>query len=137
DITERKNFEEQLARSLKEKELLIKEIHHRVKNNLQVVSSLLKLQSTYIKDNDALEMLLDSQNRVQSMAIVHQKLYQSKDLANIDMRDYIQQLLYHLLNSFKTLSRKVSLTSNVENIKIGVDTAIPCGLIINEIVSNS
>jgi PAS domain S-box-containing protein len=137
DITERKNFEEQLARSLKEKELLIKEIHHRVKNNLQVISSLLKLQSTYIKDNEALDMLVDSQNRVQSMALVHQKLYQSKDLANIDLNEYLQQLLYHLLNSIKSVDGKVKLNVNVEDIKMGVDTAIPCGLIINELVSNS
>lgn len=137
DITERKNIETQLAGSLKEKELLIKEIHHRVKNNLQVVSSLLKLQSTSIKDKDARDILLDSQNRVQSMALVHQKLYQSADLANINLNEYIPQLLHHILNSFKEKSKKIKLNLDIENITIGIDTAIPCGLVINELVSNS
>ncbi len=137
DITERKNIETQLARSLKEKELLIKEIHHRVKNNLQVVSSLLKLQSTSIKDKEARDILLDSQNRVQSMALVHQKLYQSADLANINLNEYIPQLLHHLLHSFKSKGSKINLNMDIEDITIGIDTAIPCGLVINELVSNS
>jgi PAS domain S-box-containing protein len=137
DITERKKTEQKIKDSLEEKEILIKEIHHRVKNNLQIVSSLLKLQAGYIKDEFALEMLLESQNRVKSMALVHQKLYQSKDLSKIDFNDYLHQLLYHLLHVFKMGPDKIKLNINAENIRIGIDTAIPCGLIINELVSNS
>lgn len=137
EIAERKRVEKIITESLKEKEVLIKEIHHRVKNNLQIISSLLKLQSGYIKDKDALEMLGESRNRIQSMAIVHQKLYQSKDLSRIDFSEYIRQLLAHLFQVYKTDNNTISLKLQTQNIKIGVDTAIPCGLIINELVSNS
>lgn len=137
DITDRKKAEDELAGSVKEKELLIKEIHHRVKNNLQVISSLLKLQSTHVTDQDALDTLLDSQNRVQSMALVHQKLYQSKDLANLDLNEYMTQLLHHLLNSIKSKSDKIKMNIAIDDIKMGVDTAIPCGLVVNELVSNA
>lgn len=137
DISERKKIEGQIQDSLREKELLIKEIHHRVKNNLQVISSMLKLQSVHIKDNDALDMLIDSQNRVQSMALVHQKLYLSKDLANVDLNDYVNQLLIHIFNSVKFAHGNIKLEVNVDKIKVGVDTAIPCGLILNELVTNS
>src|SRR5205085_9012864 len=117
--------------------LLIKEIHHRVKNNLQVVSSLLKLQSSYVKDVDAKALLIESQNRVQSMALVHQKLYQSHNLSQIDFQEYIQQLLYHLFRVFKVKTSDITLNVKAESLRIGVDTAVPCGLIINELVSNS
>ncbi|RPI15779.1 MAG: PAS domain S-box protein [Ignavibacteriae bacterium] len=137
DITERKKTEQRIKDSLEEKEILIKEIHHRVKNNLQIVSSLLKLQAGYVKDPDALEMLLESQNRVKSMALVHQKLYQSKDLSKIDFNEYVHQLLYHLLHVFKIGPHKVKMFICVEKMRIGIDTAIPCGLILNELVSNS
>ncbi len=137
DITERKKAESKMKDSLNEKELLIKEIHHRVKNNLQIVSSLLKLQSGHVKDQEALFLLTECQNRVQSMALVHQKLYQSSDLSKIDFREYIQQLLYHLFQALKIKSQKVELNINSESMRMGVDTAIPCGLIINELVSNS
>lgn len=137
DITERKKTEQKIKDSLDEKEVLIKEIHHRVKNNLQIVSSLLKLQAGYIKDNNVLELLIESQNRVKSMALVHQKLYQSKDLSKIDFNDYLHQLLYHLLRVFKIGPDKVKLNIYSDDIRIGIDTAIPCGLIINELVSNS
>ena len=137
EIAERKRVEKIITESLKEKEVLIKEIHHRVKNNLQIISSLLKLQSGYIKDKDALEMLGESRNRIQSMAIVHQKLYQSKDLSRIDFSEYIRQLLAHLFQVYKVDNNTIALNINTQSIKIGVDTAIPCGLIINELVSNS
>ena len=137
EIAERRRVEKIITESLKEKEVLIKEIHHRVKNNLQIISSLLKLQSGYIKDKEALEMLGESRNRIQSMAIVHQKLYQSKDLSKIDFSEYIRHLLAHLFQVYKVDNNTIALRIHAQNIKIGVDTAIPCGLIINELVSNS
>jgi PAS domain S-box-containing protein len=137
EISERKRVEKIITDSLKEKELLIKEIHHRVKNNLQIISSLLKLQSGYIKDKEALEMLVESRNRIQSMAMVHQKLYQSKDLSKINFQEYINQLLAHLFQVYKVDNNLIALNVNARDIKVGVDTAIPCGLVINELVSNS
>lgn len=137
DITERKLAEEKISKSLKEKELLLKEIHHRVKNNLQVVSSLLKLQSGYVKDDKSLELLLDSQNRVRSMALVHQKLYQSKDFSEIDFNEYVVQLTEHLRKVFKTNKDSVVINVHKGHFNISIDLAIPCGLILNELISNS
>jgi PAS domain S-box-containing protein len=137
DITERKLAEQKISQSLREKELLLKEIHHRVKNNLQVVSSLLKLQSSYAKDKHSFNILLDSQNRVRSMALVHQKLYQSKDFSQIDFSEYLKQLSDHLLNVFKDHSNNVELEINSKCFNLSIDLAIPCGLIINELISNS
>jgi len=136
DITERKLTEQKITQSLKEKEILLKEIHHRVKNNLQVVSSLLKLQSQYIKEGQASNILLESQNRVRSMALVHQKLYQSEDFARVNFGDYVQQLAINLLNVYKIQNRIIGLNFKSDDIFIGVDVAIPCGLIINELVTN-
>lgn len=137
DITERKLAEQKISRSLKEKELLLKEIHHRVKNNLQVVSSLLKLQSGYVKDERSLDLLIDSQNRVRSMALVHQKLYQSKDFSEIDFPEYLKQLSEHLLNVFKAKSGDIEVAVKSVNVNLGIDLAVPCGLILNELISNS
>lgn len=137
DVTERKLAEQRLSRSLKEKELLLKEIHHRVKNNLQVVSSLLKLQTGYVKDERALDLLIDSQNRVRSMALVHQKLYQSADFSEINFTEYLRQLSGHLINSFKADPDKIIIDINAESLNLGINHAVPCGLIVNELVSNS
>lgn len=137
DITERKQAEERLKASLKEKEVLLKEIHHRVKNNLQIVSSLLKLQSGYIKDKEALALFKDSYNRVHSMALIHEKLYRTADLARIDVGDYIRTLLSNLFSSYGVSSIAIKLNLEIDKIFLDVDTAIPCGLIINELVSNS
>ena len=137
DITESKQAEERLKASLKEKEVLLKEIHHRVKNNLQIVSSLLKLQSGYIKDKEALELFKDSYNRVHSMALIHEKLYRTADLARIDATDYIRTLLSNLFSSYGVSSIAIKLNLDIDQIFLDVDTAIPCGLIINELVSNS
>lgn len=136
DITERKLTEQKISQSLKEKELLLKEIHHRVKNNLQVVSSLLKLQSGYVNDVHTQDVLLDSHNRVRSMALVHQKLYQSKDFSQIDFKEYIKQLAEQLFKVFKQAD-EASLTVTSDNAVMSIDIAIPCGLIVNELVSNS
>ncbi|MGB3511654.1 MAG: PAS domain S-box protein [Microcoleaceae cyanobacterium] len=137
DITDRKRNEEQIKASLTEKEVLLKEIHHRVKNNLQVISSLLRLQSRYIQDEVVLEMLKESQNRVRSMALVHEHLYQSKNLSKIDFTEYIRHLVSHLFQAYEVKARGVKLDVNVVSVFLNIDTVVPCGLIINELVSNS
>ena len=123
--------------SLHEKETLLKEIHHRVKNNMQIVSSLLDHQTQFIKDKNVDEIFAESQNRIASMALVHEKLYQSKDLAKINFLDYINDLAANLFQSYAENSGKIKLNMNIENIQVDIDFAIPCGLIINELVTNS
>ncbi len=137
DITERKRTEEQIKTSLKEKEILLQEIHHRVKNNMQIISSLLNLQSRHIKDKQSLELFKSSQNRVKSMALIHERLYQSKDFNKVDVADYVRGLTNHLFITFGVNKDIISLKVNIKNIFLNVNTAIPCGLIINELVSNS
>ncbi len=137
EIIDRKQNEEKVKTSLHEKEILLKEIHHRVKNNMQVISSLLNLQSRNIEDSKYAELFNESKNRINSMALVHHKLYQSNDLANIDFGDYIQSLSENLFMFYGMSPQLVTLKVDVKNIILSIDTAIPCGLIINELVSNS
>ncbi len=137
DITERRKIEEQIRTSLKEKEVLLKEVHHRVKNNLQVVSSLLFLQSQTVKDDDTRRLLEESRNRVKSMAFIHKQLYQSTNVAQIDFSPYVRNLTRNLLDSYKTNGNGIALDVHVEDVFLALDTAIPCGLIINELVSNA
>lgn len=138
DISERKAAEEQIRAALMEKEVLLKEIHHRVKNNLQVVSSLLKLQASYIKDPYEREMLKESQNRVHSMALVHEKLYKSKDLSEINIGEYLEELVSYLYRLYISTASSASLKLVVEKpLKLNLDKAILCGLIVNELISNS
>ena len=137
DITERKQAEEQIRQSLKEKEILLREIHHRVKNNLQIVSSLLAHQAEYIKDKNVIDMFTESQNRILSMSLVHEKLYQSNDLAKIDFHCYINDLVAGLFQSYEINAGKIKLNMHIENLQLDIDFAIPCGLIINELVTNS
>jgi two-component sensor histidine kinase len=137
DITGRKRTEEQIRASLEEKELLLKEIHHRVKNNLQVVSSLLSLQAGSIKDKQVVDVLKESQNRVRSMALIHEKLYKSRDLSRIDFAEYIRTLADNLFRSYRIDRNTVTLRLDIDNLSMGIDIAIPCGLIINELISNS
>ena len=137
DITERKHAEEQLKESLREKEILLREIHHRVKNNMQVISSLLMLQEELSEDEKVIEMLKDSQNRIISMALIHEKLYRSENFSRIDLKEYIDDLVSGLFQSYGISEDKVALNINAENVLLGIDSAIPCGLIINELVSNS
>jgi PAS domain S-box len=137
DITKEREADERIKASLKEKEVLLKEIHHRVKNNLQIISSLLNLQSTYIKDQQSLGMFRESQNRVRSMALIHEKLYQSKDITRIDFAEYIRNLAGNLIRSYGPNPATVKMIIDTDEISLGIDTAIPCGLIINELVTNS
>jgi PAS domain S-box-containing protein len=137
DLTERKVAEEQIKASLEEQVLLIKEIHHRVKNNLQVISSLLFLQSEQVADPLLRTILQDSQNRVKSMALIHEKLYQAKDQARVDVAEYIQNLTGYLFRSYAAQASSIQLHVKVDNVQLGIDTAMPCGLIINELLSNA
>ncbi|MDH7559353.1 MAG: histidine kinase dimerization/phosphoacceptor domain -containing protein [bacterium] len=136
DITARKMAEETLAASLREKEMLLKEIHHRVKNNMQVVCSLLNLQRERVTSLEATQALRDSQNRIKSMALIHEKLYRSASLSQIDFGEYLQGLVSNLVRSYATNGR-VSTELAVQKVELGVDQAIPCGLIVNELVSNA
>ena len=137
DITQLKKAEENIKASLEEKEILLREIHHRVKNNLQIISSLLSLQTGYTEDYETRNVLEESQNRVKSMAIVHEKLYSSESLVKIDFKDYIKDLTDSLFLTYKISPHMIKLNKNIDNIFFNVNTAIPCGLIINELVTNS
>ena len=138
DITQNKNSEKEIKSSLKEKEVLLKEIHHRVKNNMQIISSLLNLQTKYVLDDQlAVDVLKESQNRVRSMAMIHEKLYQSNDLAHIKFDDYIERLVSDLFYSYNIEESLIKPQLMVEDVKLNIETAVPCGLIINELVSNS
>ena len=129
--------DQQLRQSLAEKESLLKEIHHRVKNNLQIVSSLLYLQEDYMKDAKGVEILRESQNRVKSMALIHEQLYGTADLAKIDFGRYIQGLTANLFDAYAIDPARIRLNVHADDIALGVDMAVPCGLIINELVSNA
>ncbi len=144
DITERKKAEEELIRqrehlekSLHEKELLLKEIHHRVKNNLQIIVSLLKLQSKYISDPKDLRIFNSSRSRVETMSLIHEKLYKSKDISDIDLGNYVKDLVTHILKAYKVDHEDISFNLKSDIIKLTIDTAIPCGLIINELINNT
>jgi PAS domain S-box-containing protein len=137
DITERRQAEEKIKESIREKEVLLREIHHRVKNNMQVISSLLNLQSTHIKDKEALETFKESQSRIRAMSLIHEKLYGSEDLARIEFGDYVRDLTRHIFVAYRATSPRVSLHIDISDIFLDINTAIPCGLIINELVSNS
>ncbi|MCK9150404.1 PAS domain S-box protein [Methanobacterium alcaliphilum] len=137
DISERKAMEEQIKKSLEEKEMLLKEIHHRVKNNLMVISSLLNIQSRLIKDKQALDVFKESQNRAKSMALIHERLYNSVDLKRIDFGNYIQTLSSDLFHTYVLEPSKINLKLNVENEMVDINTAVPLGLIVNELITNS
>jgi PAS domain S-box-containing protein len=137
DITERKEAESRIRSSLEEKEVLLKEIHHRVKNNLQIISSLLHLQSARVEDDSLLKTFDDSQHRIRTMALIHEELYKSADLARIDFRAYVSRLVQHLLESFGTTTDRVDITLDMDTSLLTIDRAIPMGLIVNELVSNA
>jgi PAS domain S-box-containing protein len=129
--------EDEIKASLKERETLLKEIHHRVKNNMQIISSLLSLQAAQATQPETVEMLDESQRRIRSMALIHEKLYRSGSLAEIDFGDYVESLGAELLRIYNVPLGTITITVDIENVQLGVDTAIPCALIINELVSNS
>ncbi|OLP16928.1 hypothetical protein BST81_18230 [Leptolyngbya sp. 'hensonii'] len=137
DITAQRQAEEKLRTSLREKEVLLKEIHHRVKNNLQIVDSLLTMQARRTDDPRTRSILRDSQSRITSIALVHEKLYRSVDLANINFARYIQDLSTHLFESYNIDTRQIKLCTRIEKILLDIEKAIPCGLIINELISNA
>ena len=137
DITERKQAEEQVKASLQEKEVLLKEIHHRVKNNMQVISSLLDLQANNIKEATVRDLFKESQQRIKSMALVHERLYQSQSLAQIDFMEYTKSLAQYLLRSYAPKANHIRLRYDLMSVRLSVEKAIPCGLIINELVSNA
>ena len=137
DITEKTLSEQKLKESLKEKEVLLKEVHHRVKNNLQVISSILNLQSSYVKDENTLNILRESQNRIKSMSFIHESLYQTTDFSKINFSEYITSLSKNLVHSYGIYDDLVDLKLSLDNISLNLDTSIPCGLILNELISNS
>jgi len=137
DITTRKLAEEQINASLEEKTVLLREIHHRVKNNLQVVSSLLSLQADTVQEDQSRQVLQDSQNRIRSMGLIHEMLYQSDDLAQINTAQYIPKVVHNLFSVYGGLTNQISLNIEVEELLLNLDSAIPCGLVINELVSNA
>ncbi|WP_293129273.1 PAS domain S-box protein [Microcoleus sp. bin38.metabat.b11b12b14.051] len=137
DISDRKFTEARIQAALREKEVLLKEIHHRVKNNMQVVSSLLQLQAQYIEDEPTLALFQESQTRIHSMALIHEQLYQSEHLDRIDLPPYVENLVANLYQSFGCGNSSIQFNLNMDPIYLNIETAIPCGLIINELVSNS
>jgi two-component sensor histidine kinase len=137
EIMERKHAERMLISSLQEKEVLLREVYHRVKNNLQIISSLLSLQSEYIQDEKAIEAFKESRNRIRSMSLIHEKIYRSEDLAKIDFVDYARNLISALLAAYNIHKNAIEIRLNAQGVFLGIDKAIPCGLIINELISNS
>ncbi|AUB58065.1 hypothetical protein BK008_06920 [Methanobacterium sp. MZ-A1] len=137
DITDKKKAEKALKESLEEKEVLLREIHHRVKNNMQIISSLLNLQKKYVEEEETVNILVESQNRIKTMAMIHEKLYQSPNLTSINFNEYTEKLVNDLFYSYGKKMSVIKTSFHMEEVKIGLDTAIPCGLILNELVTNS
>lgn len=137
EITERKQMEGRIRASLKEKEVLLKEVHHRVKNNMQVIVSMLNLQSRYVDDEQAIEAFRKSQDRIRAMALVHEKLYQTKDLARINFAEYTRDLTNYLLSAYGPAEGTIILKMDIEDLSLSIDTAVTCGMILNELITNS
>lgn len=137
DISEKILAETELRSALKEKEVLLKEVHHRVKNNLQVISSILNLQTSYVKDKETADLLKECQNRIKTMAYIHESLYQAKNFLQINFSEYIINLVKNLFYSYDANQQKIKTIFDVDTIFLNLDTSIPCGLIVNELVSNA
>ena len=137
DITPRKKAEELIQKSLKEKEILLQEIHHRVKNNLQIIISLLRLQASSEKDNRLINMFRECQNRIKAMAFVHEKLYQSRDFTRVDFTQYIHDFAQELSTAFGVKKKGIKLKTELEEVELDINRAIPCGLIFNELLTNA
>lgn len=136
DISEKKKSSIEIEESLREKEVLLKEIHHRVKNNLQVISSILNLQSSFVEDEQTLEILQESRNRIRSMAIIHENLYRTEDFSSINFSSYLDNLTSSLVSSYR-INEKVELHTDLEEVDLILDQAIPCGLLVNELITNA
>ncbi|TGL67878.1 response regulator [Leptospira kmetyi] len=136
EISDRERAEEALKNSLREKEVLLREIHHRVKNNLQIVSSILNLQSNYITDSKSFDLFEDAQSRIKSIALIHELLYQNKDLAQMDFKEYLYNLTTNLLRTYRVNS-EINFVIEADPIFLSLDSAIHCGLIVTELVTNS
>ncbi|WP_286242656.1 PAS domain S-box protein [Methanobacterium ferruginis] len=134
---QRKRYEDKISKALNEKEILLKEIHHRVKNNLMIISSLLNIQSRYLKDEESRSIFKESQNRAKSMALIHQRLYESVDLKNIGFKEYITTLANDLYRSYVKDPSRVNLKLEIEGVNVDINLAIPLGLILNELITNS
>lgn len=137
DVSDRKKADNALNDSLKEKEVLLREIHHRVKNNMQIISSLLNLQIQFEDQDETVGVLKESQGRVKSMSMVHEKLYQSDSFSNINFKDYVTNLVSDIFYSYGIKMGLITLEMEIEDVNIGIDTAIPLGLIVNELITNS
>ena len=137
DITERIRSEKAIQASLREKEILLREIHHRVKNNMQIISSLFNLQSGHIKDENARQMFKEGQLRIRSMALIHEKLYQSRDLSKIDFADYLRSLAEYLFQFFRVNADRIRLETDLEDVSLDVNSAVPCGLLVSELITNA
>ncbi|MGK7895615.1 MAG: response regulator [Xenococcus sp. (in: cyanobacteria)] len=137
EIIDRKKAEAQVRKSLQEKELLLKEIHHRVKNNLLVVSNLLDFQTDYIEDQELIKMFENSQHRIQSIALIHEHLYNSSDLKKLNLSEYIISLIDKLSDSYETEEKEIHFLTDIDEIYLNIETAQPCGLIINELIANA
>jgi PAS domain S-box-containing protein len=137
DISDRKQREESIQADLKEKDILLGEIHHRVKNNLQVIYSLLDMQSSKVSDETALHLLRESQNRIRSMSLIHQRLYESKDFGRVDFRSFLDTLVPNLVSSYSADPNRITLLIDAAEVSLPIHAAIPCGLIVNELISNA
>jgi len=137
DNTDRKEIDRKIRDSLKEKEVLLKEVHHREKNNLQVISSILNLQSSYVDDPKTLEILRESQQRIKSMSFIHETIYRTSDFSRLEFMDYLKTIISNLIQSYRSAKTRVDFVSEMESVGLNLDQAIPCGLIVNELVSNS
>jgi PAS domain S-box-containing protein len=137
DITARKNAEELVLASLREKEALLKEVHHRVKNNLQIISSLLNVQAEHLPDGSERTVFVESQNRIRAMALVHETLYRSEELAHIDLASYMEGLCNHLFRAYGVDPDRIKVELDLDSVTLDLDRAVPCGLIVNELVSNA
>jgi len=137
DLSERKLSEKRIQDALQQKDLLLREVHHRVKNNLQVIHSLLDLQALKSNDSELIGMLRDSQNRVRSMSLIHQTLYQSQNFAQVDFQRFLGELLPRLTEAYGSMSGQVAIEIQAHEVKLPINEAIPCGLIVNELVSNA
>jgi PAS domain S-box-containing protein len=137
DITERKQAESEIQKSIIEKENLLREIHYRVKNNMHIISSLLNLQIQHVHEEESENVLKDTQGRLDTMAMVHKNLYESSSFTNLNFKDYVEKLVFEILSSHRVNSGTIETELDIEDIEMNMETAIPCGLIINELVTNS